>query len=82
MVTWTRSWLMVIAGVLALLVQPAGASACAVCFGDPNSDMGKGAAAGVLVMAGVIYGVLMGFVGIIVYWVIRAKRLAAQGPAI
>lgn len=82
MVKLRRHWLMVFAGMLAMWVQPTGATACAVCFGDPNSDMAKGAAAGVLAMVGIIYGVLMCFAGVTVFWIIRMKRSAAQDSAV
>ncbi|MCH7591593.1 MAG: hypothetical protein IH989_02280 [Planctomycetes bacterium] len=50
--------------------------ACAVCFGDPNSPMVKGAAAGVLVLVGVISFVLLGVAGTGMFWVHRSRRLA------
>ena len=50
--------------------------ACAVCFGDPNSPMVKGAAAGVLVLVGVISVVLLGVAGTGMFWVHRSRRLA------
>ena len=37
--------------------------ACAVCFGDPESSLTKGAVAGVLVLVGIIMSVLGGMVG-------------------
>jgi len=70
-----RQWLMVWAGLLAVLARPAGAFACAVCFGDPDSDLVKGAAAGVWVLAGVIYGLLMCFGGFLGFCVVRVRRL-------
>ncbi len=48
--------------------------ACPVCFGDPDSDMARGAMWGILVLGIVIYGVLMGMVGIGVTWFIRARK--------
>ena len=49
--------------------------ACAVCFGDPESDMAKGAVAGIMVLAGFIGFVLIGVAGTGVYWVHRSRRL-------
>ncbi|MCH8879987.1 MAG: hypothetical protein IID34_08900 [Planctomycetes bacterium] len=49
--------------------------ACPVCFGDPDSDMAQGAMWGILVLGIVVYGVLMGMVGIGVTWFIRARKL-------
>ncbi len=51
------------------------ASACAVCFGDPDSRMAKGVVAGVLVLVGVIGMVLVGMTAIGVWWVLRSRRL-------
>ncbi len=58
------------------------AQACAVCFGDPDSDMVKGAKAGVWVMVGVVYSLLLTMVGIAVAWGLKARQRAAQiyGP--
>lgn len=57
------------------------AMACAVCFGDPNSSMAKGATAGVLVLLGVIGVVLAGFVGTGLFWMQRNRRLVANESA-
>ena len=54
--------------------------ACAVCGGDPQSELTRGALSGVIVMVGVTYGLLMGFVALGATWVIRARRLAASNP--
>ena len=48
--------------------------ACAVCFGDPNSPMAKGVAAGVLVLVGVISFVLLGVAGTGIFWIHRGRR--------
>ncbi|MBI5764973.1 MAG: hypothetical protein HZA51_15760 [Planctomycetes bacterium] len=50
--------------------------ACAVCGGDKDSDMVKGALSGVVVMVVVTYGVLLCFAGMIATFVVRARRLA------
>ena len=49
--------------------------ACAVCFGDPDSDMIQGAKAGVLFLAGLVYFQLMLFTSVIVFWMVRARKL-------
>lgn len=49
--------------------------ACAVCFGDPDSEMVHGAKAGVLFLAGLVYFQLMLFTSVIVFWMIRARKL-------
>ena len=51
------------------------ASACSVCFGDPDSDMARGVAMGVLVLVGVVGTVLAGFVGTGLFWIQRSRRL-------
>ena len=55
---------------------PAALWACTVCYGDPNSLQVKGAEAGVLFLLGVIVTVLLAFAGMILFWVVRAKRIA------
>jgi len=67
--------------VLALLAVPSAAQACSVCFGDPESPMMKGAAAGVYVMIGVIGFVLVGIAGTACFWLVRCRRMAAGLPA-
>lgn len=52
------------------------AQACSTCFGDPDSSLTKGALAGVIVLAVVVYGVLFSFVGIMFSWRRRARALA------
>ncbi len=56
------------------VMLPEIARACAVCYGDPESDMAKGAAAGVLVLMGIVVSVLAGIVGVTIFWVRRARR--------
>lgn len=52
-----------------------GASACSVCFGDPDSAMAKGAAAGVVLLAGVAGFVLSAVAGTGLFWIHRARVL-------
>jgi len=56
---------------------PQHAHACAVCFGDPNSPLTKGALWGVAVMAGVIGSVLACIAGTGLYWIHRSRKLRA-----
>ena len=72
----------VAAGILAvLLLAAADASACSVCPGNPDSNLVKGAEAGVLFMVLVTYGLLMGMVALCVSWFVRQRRrLAGVGP--
>ena len=58
-----------------LLSSHVSAHACPVCFGDPNSDMVRGAKWGVAVLGIIVYGLLMGMVGVGVTWFVRARKL-------
>ena len=49
--------------------------ACAVCFGDPNSSMTKGAAAGMLCLFGVVLFVLAGIAATGIVWARRARAI-------
>ena len=72
-----KRWCGLLAGVFALVaLTTAEVQACAVCFGDPNSPLAKGAAAGVLVLVGVISFVLAGVAGTGMFWVHRSRRSA------
>jgi hypothetical protein len=55
--------------------------ACAVCGGDKDSDMVRGALSGVIVMVCITYGVLFCFAGMIASFVVRARRLARAESA-
>lgn len=50
--------------------------ACAVCGGDPESNMVKGAEAGVLLMLIATYGLLLGMAAVAAVWFARSRRLA------
>jgi hypothetical protein len=59
-----------------LSLAPAGlAHACATCFGDPESNIAKGAASGVMVMAVILYGVMMCMAGTTFLWWRRSRRM-------
>lgn len=62
--------------ILMLFTRPA--NACPVCFGDPDSDMAKGAVSGIIVLGIIAYGTMMGMVGVGVCWFVRARRLASK----
>jgi hypothetical protein len=57
-------------------LSPTTASACYVCFGDPDSPMTKGAVMGVYVLGGVVIMVLVGVAGTAMFWMQRGRRLA------
>lgn len=61
-----------------LMLFTRAANACPVCFGDPDSDMAKGAVAGIIVLGLIAYGTMMGMVGVGVCWFVRARKLASQ----
>lgn len=69
-----RSW--VAAVILVCLSTARPAWACAVCFGDPNSDMVKGANAGIIVMLVIVYTLLLGMAGIAGFWAFKARRIS------
>ena len=75
-----RAWFA--AAVTAALMIPGTLQACAVCYGNPESDMAKGAAAGVLVLMGIIVSVLVGIVGVAIFWMRRARRHSKRQPGI
>ena len=62
------------------LALPRFAHACATCFGDPESNIAKGAASGVMVLALILYGLMMCMAGTTFMWWRRSRaidRLAA-----
>lgn len=52
------------------------AVACAVCYGDPESPLAKGATAGVLFLMGVVGVVLVTIAGTGMYWMHRSRQIA------
>lgn len=58
-----------------LAFQAAPAWACAVCQGNRDSDLVKGAEAGVLTMVLITYGVLLCFGAMVVACFVRSRRL-------
>ncbi len=66
--------------LITTLLDPPVASACSVCYGDPESNLTQGAFAGVMVLGLIAYGVLMGMFGIGVTWFVRARKLRAGDP--
>ena len=63
---------------LAMVLTANSGWSCAVCFGDPEAPMTKGAQAGVIFLAGVVYSILMASGSVVVYWMIRARRLERE----
>lgn len=74
--TFIRPRLSLLGMGAAVLCTADRASACAVCFGDPESPMAKGVVAGVIVLLSVVSFVLLGFVGTGLFWAQRGRRLA------
>jgi hypothetical protein len=50
--------------------------ACATCFGDPNSNQTRGANFAIFTLLGITGVVLVGFLALIVRFVLRARRPA------
>jgi len=71
-----RAWFRHLLG-LVICAGAATAQACSVCYGDPKSELTRGALAGVAVLGAVIVSVLCGVAGISVCWMVRARRLSA-----
>jgi hypothetical protein len=61
-----------------LLLAPAIASACPVCFGDPNSAMTKGTNNGVFFLLGIIGFVQIGLGAMFIAFWRRARALRAR----
>jgi hypothetical protein len=59
--------------LVALLLTPHLAAACAVCFGDPSAQMSKGAEQGVWFLLGIMVLVQIGF-GIFFFYLRRRAR--------
>lgn len=51
-------------------------TACSVCQGNPDSELTQGAAAGVIFLAILTYTLLLGVAGVVVTWIVRARRLS------
>lgn len=72
---------LVMAMVALAALVPSDLHACAVCFGDKSSQMGKAADAGVLTLLFIILAVLGGVVSFFIYIVRRTARLEQQNAA-
>lgn len=64
--------------VLASLVLPSSADACAVCYGDPDSTMSQGMNNGILALLGVVGFVQLGLVAMFAAIWTRTRRLRRQ----
>jgi len=60
---------------LLLILAPATASACPVCYGNPDSLMTKGTDNAMLFMLGIVGFVQLGFIGLFVTFWRRARAL-------
>jgi hypothetical protein len=63
---------------LAAFFVPSAAHACAVCFGNTDSQLSKGMLAGVLVLLFVVIAVLGGFVALFVHLARRSAAAARE----
>lgn len=73
-------WALAMLAMIATALHAAPAWACSACFGDPQSNMARGAVWGVVVLGGVTYVLLMFVAGTGVFWYRRSRRLAQSQP--
>ncbi|MCH7812904.1 MAG: hypothetical protein IID40_02670 [Planctomycetes bacterium] len=66
--------LVVLVGLILAMVADS-AWACSICYGDPDSDMGRGAVWGVAFLATVVAVVLLGMATTAACWIVKARRL-------
>ena len=66
------SIVLVVCGVVLAMVRSTWA--CAVCYGDPNAPMVRGAQQGILAMLIITYAVLIGIGGMFAFVIFRARR--------
>jgi hypothetical protein len=59
----------------AIFLLPNVGSACAVCFGAPDSQIAKGVSWSVLALLGIVMIVLGGFVAFFIYIAKRARQM-------
>ncbi len=64
---------------ISLMLLPAEAAACPICFGiDPSSQLGQGVNWAVFTLLGITGGVLSGFIGFIYHLVKRSQQAMNQ----
>lgn len=73
--------LIVFMAAACLIGHAAPVQACAVCFGDPESPMAKGALMGVLTLGAIIVSVLIMVAGTSVFWLHRSIQLSRTGQS-
>ena len=66
--------LVVLVGLILALAADA-ARACSICYGDPDSDMGRGAVWGVAFLGAVVTVVLLAMATTVTCWIVKARRL-------
>ena len=60
---------------LILALAADSAWACSICYGDPDSDMGRGVVWGVAFLGAVVAVVLLGVATTTACWIVKARRL-------
>jgi hypothetical protein len=65
----------------AFALQPASVWACAICYGDPESDMARGLNWGIFVLLSVVMLVLGGIAAFFIYLAKRSATVAASTAA-
>ena len=69
--------------LLLAAVQPLSATACSVCYGDPDSPVSKGLSWAIFVLVGIVMTVLAGVIAFFVHTSRQAARLEhAEAEAI
>lgn len=66
--------------IVGLCFAPVPASACSVCFGDPESQIAKGASWSVIALLGIVMIVLTGFAAFFVFIARRAREMGPLSP--
>ena len=65
--------------LMMLVLSPATAQACSVCFGESDSELAQGMNMGILVLLLVITSVLFGVASFFVYLAKRSSRMDLMG---
>lgn len=72
------SWSLVAAAAWGMMVFASNASACATCYGQTDSPLGRGLTWGILALLTVVGGVIAGICSFFVFVARRASKLDAE----
>ena len=73
-------WIRILAAAL-LALKPAGALACAACYGQSDSPLAKGMSWGIVSLLVIVVGVLGSIAAFFVYLARRSAALNAEPPS-